>query len=609
MRDFLRLSERLTMLPVVHGSGDFAIRVREELLTGNYQCIAAPLPASFEFAVMEAIEQLPAITAVVQEEPDEASASYVPIDPCQPVIAALRFAQRERLAVAFIDLETRRFEVQQASLPDPYALRQLSLEKYLAAVLPTIGRPGAGSQQDERVRRMAFELHRLELDFQRILFLVSVLDWPWIREAYVERLAYPEPESFFAPVHTYAVEPRTLTFLLGELPFVTALYEMRRATLDSDDNLSIDGVKELLLAARDHWDAQRTGGISWLTAKHLQVLLQYVRNLTLLGRRLTPDLYSLVIAAKQVAGDRFALSVLETAKEYRVEFEQPSRETMRMGIGQADLPGAGVVAVKSRLPGIPVQWRSCELRPEPPRHKVQHWQVQWDPYQQCSWPPEDKSIESFHAHVREQAKALIGADLARSEKFTTSVKDGLDMRETLRHWHTGDIYVQEVPPSRGSIDVVVFLFDVPADPNRYPWRTTWFAEHGEESTIGLFATDFRADMVGPGIGRAQYGGVFFLFPPRWIPDIWSDPELPRVATLEEQLIQAAVRHSRDRHVAVVSPCPLKSSWRRLARQDRKRLVHLPLHRFSQRTIDRLRTVHVLNGKQVRSYAARFVRTD
>ena len=90
--------------------------------------------------------------------------------------------------------------------------------------------------------------------------------------------------------------------------------------------------------------------------------------------------------------------------------------------------------------------------------------MSWNPYSQCSWPPEDEHIESFTAHVRDQAKAIIGSDLARSEKFTTSVMDGLDIRETLRHWHTGDIYVKIIPPSRGTIEVVVFLFEQEPDP-------------------------------------------------------------------------------------------------------------------------------------------------
>lgn len=608
MREFLRFSERLFTLPVVHGSGDFALRVREELFRGAYDCVAVPLPARFAPEVMAAIEDLPKIQAVVLREPAEEVASYVPIDPCQPVIAALRFAASERLAVEFVDLETEVFEPISALFPDPYATKRLAVEKFLAAILPVIPPPAPGGQQDARARRMAFELHKLELDYRRILFLPSVMDWPWIRAAYVERLPYPEHERFFAASATHGVQPRSLPFFLGELPYVTALHERARATLRPDENLSIDGIKELVLEARDRWGKERETN-TWLTPKLLSIYFQYVRNLTLMGRRLSPDLYTLVIAAKQIGGDSFALEVLRTASEYDVGGRDGGggARTLTMGLGRGNIEGEGIIALKSRLPGPVIQWRGLELRPDPPKSKVTRWRTLWDPYQQCSWPAEDERIESFHTHVRDQAKALIGADLARSEKFTSSVKDGIDVRETLRNWHTGDIYVREIPPARGGLEIVVFLFDVPADPAKYGWRTTWHAEHAEESTIGLFATDFRKDMVGPGIGRAVYGGVFFLFPPRYIPDIWTDPRLKRFRAPEERLIAGAVLHSTAPHIAVVSPVPPRSAWRRLAAGQGKRLVHLPLSRFSPSLVERLRTVHVLNGKQVRSYAALFVR--
>ena len=185
--------------------------------------------------------------------------------------------------------------------------------------------------------------------------------------------------------------------------------------------------------------------------------------------------------------------------------------------------------------------------------------------------------------------------------------DGLDLRETLRQWHTGDLYVKVLPPSRGSIEAVVFLFDVPADPQVYTSRTTWYAEHPEESTLAYFATDPFRDMVGPGIARAEYGGALFLFPPRAIPDLWTDPRLDFADTLEERLLAGAFLHSRDRHVAVVSPNPPPSSWRRLARRYGRKIVHLPLKRFGGQLVARLRQFHVLNGKAVRSYAADFLR--
>ena len=46
--DFLRIGDRIRVLPIIHGSGDFAIRVREEMLSRPYDCVAVPLPPSFQ---------------------------------------------------------------------------------------------------------------------------------------------------------------------------------------------------------------------------------------------------------------------------------------------------------------------------------------------------------------------------------------------------------------------------------------------------------------------------------------------------------------------------------------------------------------------------------
>src|SRR6185437_13127223 len=123
--DFLRIGPHIRVMPIIHGSGDFAIQVREELLNRPYDCVAVPLPPSFQDEVEAAVELLPDVSVVVEvdgevgepefggdEDPDAESEhgfSYVPIDPCQGVIAALRTARGERMAREFIDLETPRF--------------------------------------------------------------------------------------------------------------------------------------------------------------------------------------------------------------------------------------------------------------------------------------------------------------------------------------------------------------------------------------------------------------------------------------------------------------------------------------------------------------------
>ena len=47
-----------------------------------------------------------------------------------------------------------------------------------------------------------------------------------------------------------------------------------------------------------------------ITPALLSLLMKYVRNLSLVERRLTPDLYTLVVASQQFVGDQFALHVL-----------------------------------------------------------------------------------------------------------------------------------------------------------------------------------------------------------------------------------------------------------------------------------------------------------
>jgi hypothetical protein len=608
MNPVLDLSPRLGVLPIIYGSGDFALETRRRLKAFKPDCVAVALPPSFAAAVEEGVERLPQVSLVLQREITLAGDyNCVPIDPCQGIIAAVRTAMESGIDRAYVDLEVETYEEQGLSLPDPYALKEVALEKFLIALMPALPSPRQGSQRQERIRRMAYELHRLELEYERVTFVCSVVDWPWIRQAYLARSPYTEHCTGFTMPEGHRVAEECLYFILGELPYITHLYEHRRAELLTDVTLAIDGIKSLLLTARDHWIIAQELEDHWLTPQRLGMLLRYVRNLTVMENRLTPDLYNLAVSAKQVVGDAFALSVLETACEYSPQRIGPDDDDINVGLGQIVDADGEVRACKNRLQGVPRIWRHLPLKFEPPPVDSQKWSQQWDPYGQCSYPPEDGRIESFQQHVREQARLMVGEDLAKVEKFQSSLKDGLDMRETLRNWHTGDLYVRELPPSRGHIEVVVFLFDTPADPERYKWQSTWYAEHQEESTLAFYSTPFLDHMVGPGIGQALYGGCLFIFPPRPIPDIWQDSRFAFCRTLEERLLAGALFHSREKRVVLVSPEPPKIAWRQLARRYRRQLVYMPLKRFSASTIDRLRRFHVLNSRHVRSYASRFIR--
>src|SRR6056297_2039439 len=161
--ELLRLGPKIAVLPVIHGSGQCALTVRRWMLEYDFDCVAVPLPASFQEQVEEAVLQLPQPGIVIQparqrfepsewaeptgwtpepwsaegdadwSEEDEADGdeesvplSYVPIDPCQPVIMAIRAALGEHVPRAFVDLETDPFMPMSATMPEPYAFRPLA---------------------------------------------------------------------------------------------------------------------------------------------------------------------------------------------------------------------------------------------------------------------------------------------------------------------------------------------------------------------------------------------------------------------------------------------------------------------------------------------------
>ena len=610
MNPILDLSDRLSVLPILHANGDFALEVRRHLTVLQPDCIALPLPPSFVESVEEGVEALPHISVAIQREITlEGAYNYVPIDPCQGVIAAVRTGMDMGIDRAYIDLEVDSYEESELLLPDPYALKEIPLERFVAAMVPALTAPKDGGQRLARIRRMAYELHLLELEYERVVLVCSVADWPWVRQAFADRADYAQHERSITLPVCRPVAADCLYFALGELPHITHQYEHRRAEMVADETLSIDGIKALLIDARDRWLVESEQGTDRrMGPQQMGLLLKYVRNLTLMESRLTPDLYNLALAAKQVGGDDFALALLEAACEYPPQMLNGEGDALAMGVGQLVDEDGQPRPAKNRLQGVARVWRHLPLKPKPPAPKKQQWSQQWDPYGQCSFPPEDGRIERFQQHVREQARILLGDDLAKVEKFQSSLKDGLDLRETLRNWHTGDVYVRELPATRGSVEVVVFLFDVPANPHRYTWQSTWYAEHGEESTLSFFATPFLDNMVGPGIGQALYGGCSFIFPPRSIPDIWTDDRLRFTHTLEERLLGGALLHSQERRVVLVAPTPPSVRWRRMARKMGRQIVYIPLGRFSSAMVDRLRRFHVLNSKEVRSYAARYIRS-
>ncbi|MFM2219667.1 MAG: hypothetical protein RL240_3985 [Planctomycetota bacterium] len=622
------IDSRLTLIPVVNASAPFATALRRELLKRPFDALAVALPKSFANPVIEAVEQLPNLSFVALSLSDQNTtyrdsvadpetedslplATYVPIDPCQAVIAAIRFALGEHIPIAWVGSDSPPLRRNAPYFPDTYALRSTSLDRFCAALLPSISPPSSPPEQLQ-IDELAYRINTTTELASHTIALCPLEDWPWVRQSILAQRAAPTlppsttiSENENQPTN-YAIDPRGYLFMLGELPFLTGLYERAREECDEDESILTEGLKELFMNSRSSYRQELGNRARQISPLLLSQCLKYIRNQSLLERRMTPSFYTIVQSAQQMMGDPFAVHLVNTATQYPYESPLPW-PTARLGIDQADLPGDGLHRLVSLLPGPKLEWSSLELQRPPKPLDQERWGSRWNPYMQCSWPEEDTQIESFRSRIVERARQLLGADLARTEKFTTSIMDGIDLRETLRHWYDGSLYVKVNPPSIGHLDATVMVFDSEPDPRHYDWRATWFSEHPEESTLAFFATHFKNQMIGPGIAMATYGGSMFLYPPRPIPDIWQDPRLDFAETLEQRLIAAACLHSQSRHIALMSPTPPGLVFKKIAKRFGRKLVHVPLAHFSDSVIQQLRIFHVLNGRKVRSYAANFIR--
>ena len=115
-------------------------------------------------------------------------------------------------------------------------------------------------------------------------------------------------------------------------------------------------------------------------------------------------------------------------------------------------------------------------------------------------------IEEYGRFVKQKAKAILSGERARVEPFTTSILDGIDIRETIRNWHRHKIFVKTANRLAGEVGSVVVIFDEDRD-DRYTYLTTWLGEHQNESDMAFYSTHPFDNIVGPGIGRAEYGGL------------------------------------------------------------------------------------------------------
>ncbi|MSR75323.1 MAG: hypothetical protein EXS14_07630 [Planctomycetes bacterium] len=600
----------ITALPVVHGRLACALEARRLLQSASWTDLVVELPPSLQSTMESGLELLPRISALVYRHDADfdghnAARWYVPVDPCDAMVEALRLATNMNLSVHYADREVRDFVPKPTILPDAAALQTLGAEAWWHSLQPLLAKHPRDEQDAQREQHMAAVLQRVQRErgaSARILFLCGLAHWGPIRTLLQSaNVLCEDPGEVPERVELHTLARFSLPQAMAELPWMAARWERhRRRTPTANFELAAQ-IPHLLLAARDAFERKHGDTLERPTPARLATLVDFARKLTVRSGRLLPDAWTLGVAARGCVGNDYALALLETAEQYTAN----PADGLRLHKDHAVVEGTSV-RMWPRTPGEAREMKPLRLRREPPPELRQRWRRAWDPTRACSWLPEDATIEAFRRHVCGNALALAGLDRRRTEPFSASLLDGLDLRATLRD-PLLRLHVREDPRVPGGVGAFVLIFEDDPQGDRFPYRSTWYAEKPWESTLAFYATNPLATPVGPGVALSHYGGAMFLYPPLPIPDIWDDLRFEQSRTSAERLLRAAVYWSQDKFVVHVSEQPPSRRIEAEAARLGKHIVHLPLTAFPTTQLQRLRRMHILNGNTVRSWAGRWIR--
>jgi hypothetical protein len=588
---------RFTYFPVVPGRLEFAIEVRQAILRQRPQTIALELPATLQAAWMRGVARLPEMSLIFY--PDEAldldQAIYVPIEPADPFTEAIRTGLEIGAEIVFVDPDAGRRPHLKDAYPDAYAIRHIGLARYIEAYRVY---PQPRSQEISRhAAGIAWRLQGAD-PLASVLVVVSLNLLDPLLDAMEEPQAQPLARTRREGVELFNPHPASLAEITIEYPQLQWRYEQFRC-LAADGSLIDRRHAQLAVFREAEKEYEASTGES-IAHWQRRLLARYTRNLALAANDLSAGLYDLAVAARAVADDNYAWEVWEVAGRYPPQNSASDLVTVRVS-GEEMWMDTRRIRLRRRLPSPKRRLRPVGLKPRKKEKFPGEWASQLNGAGICSYPPEDLVIEDYGRFLKQKGKSILSEERVLIEPFTTSILDGIDMRETIRKWYEGRIYVRQFQKIRGEVGAVVVIFDEDRD-NRYPYLTTWLGENQNESDMAFYSTFPFDHLVGPGMGRAEYGGFLMSLPPRRLYDVWQDADYQFAESKSERLLLAALDYSVQRHVVYVAARPPRSIFKTVASRAGRTIVYIPIGQLSPASLKKIRVVHVLDGYDKRELA-------
>jgi hypothetical protein len=634
-------------LPVLHYRMEFAQLVALAFRQVRPEAVAIELPATLEAPFRRALGRLPQVS-VISYESETGGTTYLLVEPADPLVESGRLALEQGLPLHFVDADSDNYPRHLEQLPDSYSICRIGLAAYYGEYLKVFGQEAPDPEDRRRERGMAYRLQQLAGRHEKILFICGMAHLERVKRLFALPQVAPLERVRRQGISLWNLHPDSCREIMAEFPFLSALYEYRRSGLPEAPEENSAGLRKrfhalellsggkqdlpeeklldnavrrsarqlgqegsfpdrqrmiyrLFSEAARHY-RQETGEAIQIWQK--RAFFRFSRNYALTGGMLLPDLFQLLAAARGCIDDNFAYAFFRLATFYPWQVESSDLASIR--ITPEEIWGGS---------------RRIRFRPRQKRHKglsrlgflkrkrerrPGEWLEGFDDPQICSYPPEDLAIEMYGEFLRRKGSLQLSEEQTRSEKFSASMLDGIDMRETLRNLHEGAIYVREQQRAKGGVGCVVMIFNEDPGQRQYPYSMTWLGEHDQESDMAFYASDPAENLVGPGICRCEYGGFLLSYPPRRMLDGWSDPDYGSAASRAEVLLMAALDYSLEKNVVYVAAKPPRSIFKQMAARVDRKIVYIPLGSLSPLKLKQLRVLHILAGKDKREIARDYI---
>jgi len=593
---------RFRYFPVVPGRVEFAAELRRVLLADNPPIIAVELPGFLAETYRKALNRLPEMSVILyipDKNDDDNPALYVPVEPTDPFTEALRTAHELGSEILFLEPDSADRPHLPDTYPDTYAIRRIGLEKYIEAY--RVWPQPRNDDVTAHANAMAWKLQGADPD-AKVFVVVSLNLLDPLLDAMESPQDPPAPHPKHFDIQLLNPHPDCLAEITIEYPYLQERYEFSRLDLQEEDRLDRPKVQLALMREAEAKYTESTGE----KVAHWQrrMIARYTRNLAHMSGDLMANVYDLAVSARSIVDDNYGWEVWQMANRYLAQHEHSDLETVRLSASEIWL-NTKRLRIRRRLPRPKQRLRPTGIKPRKRENVPGEWAKQTTGDAICSYPPEDLLIEEYGRFLKKKAKALLSEERVRVEPFTTSTLDGIDLRETIRNWYQKKIYVRQADRLAGEVGAVVLIFDEDRD-DHYQYLTTWLGEHQNESDMAFYSTFPFDNIVGPGIGRAEYGGLLMTLPPRRLFDVWSDDDYQFAESKPERLLMAALDYSVERFVVYVASKPPRSIFRSIASHLGRKILYVPIGALSPTKVKRLRVVHVLDSYERRAEAKEYL---